>query len=86
MRIQKTRDMYSLRVPVVSGGAWLTLRPRQEQLLQLLSDRGHLTPREIWDTIGVSRQGAMDLLNPLLEAGLVVREGTRKSGYYRLAK
>ena len=31
-----------------------------------------------------SRQGAMDLINPLLDAGLVVREGTRKSGHYRL--
>lgn len=67
-----------------SDGEKLTLRPRQEQLLQLLGDRGRLAPREIWDALGVSRQGAMDLINPLIEAGLVVREGTRKSGYYRI--
>ncbi len=70
---------------VRTDGSRVTLRPRQEQLLQLLGERGRLTPREIWDTLGISRQGAMDLINPLLEAGLVVREGTRKSGYYRLA-
>ncbi|MCO5045578.1 MAG: Fic family protein [Kiritimatiellae bacterium] len=63
----------------------LVLRPRQEQLLQFLRERGPMTPAELWAAIGVSKQGALNLLNPLLEAGLVVREGTKKSGRYRLA-
>jgi Fic family protein len=63
----------------------LVLRPRQEQLLHFLRERGPMTPAEIWAAIGVSRQGAMDLLKPLLDAGLVTREGTRKTGRYRLA-
>ena len=67
-----------------SAGQKLILRPRQEQLLQFLRDRGSMTPREIWDALGVSRQGAMNLINPLIEAGLIIREGTRKSGRYRL--
>ena len=62
----------------------LTLRPKQEQLLSLLQERGRMTPSEIWGTMEISRQGAMDLLNPLLEAELVVREGSRRSGFYRL--
>jgi DNA-binding Lrp family transcriptional regulator len=45
-------------------------------LLNLLQARGGLSPREIWDGLGVSRQGAMDVLNPLLKAGLVKRIGT----------
>jgi Fic family protein len=65
-------------------GKKLVLRPRQEQLLQLLRVRGSLSPREIWDALGVSRQGAMDLLHPLIEAGLVKREGSQKSGRYML--
>ena len=63
----------------------LILRPRQEQLLQFLRERGPMPPSAIWAAVGVSRQGAMDLLKPLLAARLVVREGTRKSGRYRLA-
>ena len=63
----------------------LVLRPKQEQLLQLLRDRKSLTPREIWDGIGVSKQGALDLLKPLMAAGIVRRIGTRKSGRYILA-
>jgi Fic family protein len=63
----------------------VVLRPRQEQLLQLLRDRGAMTPREIWAGIGVSKQGALDLLNPLLKAGIIRRIGSRKSGKYMLA-
>jgi Fic family protein len=61
------------------------LRPRQEQLLRLLKDRRSMTPKEIRESVRVSKQGAMDLLNPLLEAGLVRRSGTKKSGRYMLA-
>ncbi|MFZ4396061.1 MAG: Fic family protein, partial [Kiritimatiellia bacterium] len=63
----------------------IVLRPRQERLLQILADRKSMTPREIWDALGVSKQGALDLLRPLVAAGLVKRIGTRKSGRYTLA-
>jgi len=69
-----------------SGREPILLRPRQEQLLRMLSDEGPLAPRRIWEGLGVSRQGAMDLLRPLLAAGLVKRIGTKKSGKYTLAQ
>lgn len=68
-----------------AGPAKLVLRPRQEQLLQLLRDKKSMTPSEIWEALGVSRQGAMDLLKPLIQAGLVKRIGTKKAGHYILA-
>lgn len=61
------------------------LRPKQEQLLQLLRDHKSMTPQEIWGALGVTRHGAIKLLQPLLDAGLVRRIGTRKSGRYLLA-
>ena len=60
------------------------LRPRQEQLLKLLGTRGGLTPSELWAALKVSKQGAMDLLRPLVKAGLVKRVGTLKTGRYIL--
>jgi len=63
----------------------LVLRPKQEQLLQLLRDHKSMTPQEIWDALGVTRQGAIKLMQPLLDAGLMRRIGTRKSGRYMLA-
>lgn len=62
----------------------LVLRPKQEQLLQLLRTRGGLSPREIWGGLRVSKQGAMDLLRPLLKAKLIRRVGTLKNGRYVL--
>jgi Fic family protein len=79
-RVWKRLQQLSAR----SGSKRLVLRPKQEQLLQLLRERGSRSPREIWDAVGVSKQGAMDLLRPLIKAGLVKREGTLKSGKYRL--
>lgn len=68
-----------------AGKKKVVLRPKQEQLLRLLRDRKSLTPQEIRDGIGVSKQGAMDLLNPLLQAGLIRRIGTKKLGRYILS-
>lgn len=64
----------------------LVLRPRQEQLLKLLRDNGSLSLAELWDALAISRQGAMNLLSPLLEAGLVGKIGSKKTGRYKLSK
>jgi DNA-binding MarR family transcriptional regulator len=62
----------------------LVLRPRQEQLLHLLRDHGGMTPADIWKALDISRQGAMDLLRPLLDAGVVEKVGGNKTGRYIL--
>jgi Fic family protein len=67
-----------------AGKTKLVLRPKQEQLLHLLREHKAMTPREIWDALGVSKQGALDLLRPLMKAGLVRRIGTKKTGRYVL--
>jgi len=62
----------------------LVLRPRQEQLLHLLRDQGGMAPSQIWAELSISRQGAMDLLRPLLDAGVVEKVGGNKTGRYVL--
>ena len=68
----------------VKAAKKITLRPRQEQLLNLLRDSNGVAPSEIWAALRVSRQGAMDLLRPLLEAGIVEKIGGKKTGLYVL--
>ena len=77
-----------LRVQTFQGESpqKLVLRPRQERLLHLLRDHGSMAPAEIWKALGVSRQGAMALLHPLLAAGLVEKTGGKKTGRYALRK
>ena len=73
------------RLTAKSGAQKIVLRPKQEQLLQLLRERQSMAPRELWEAIGVSKQAASKLMKPLLDAGLVRRVGSQKSGRYILS-
>lgn len=85
--LQQTLERVWQRIQQLSASksrAPLVLRPKQEQLLQLLRARGSLSPREIWDGLSISKQGAMDLIRPLMKAKLIKRVGTLKNGRYVL--
>ena len=84
--LEKTLERVWLRVQSYSRKSQekLVLRPKQELLLKLLLDHGSMSPAELWETLSVSRQGAMDLLRPLLDAGLVEKIGGKKTGKYSL--
>jgi Fic family protein len=84
--LRQTLERVWLRIQIlqVTSTEKLVLRPRQEQLLNLLRDHGSMAPAQIWQALGVSRQGAMNLLRPLLEAGLVEKVGGKKTGRYVL--
>jgi Fic family protein len=86
--LQQTLERVWQRIQQLSASrsrAPLVLRPKQEQLLQLLRARGSLSPREIWNGLSISKQGAMDLIRPLVKAKLIKRVGTLKNGRYVLA-
>jgi Fic family protein len=84
--LRQTLERAWLRVRAfdVRSADRLVLRPRQLRLLQLLRDHGSMAPAELWAALKVSRQGAMDLLRPLMDAGLVEKVGGRKTGRYAL--
>ena len=84
--VRQTLEHVWLRVQTynVKSPEKLVLRPKQEHLLNLLRDHGSLSPAELWESLAISKQGAMDLLRPLLEAGLVEKIGGKKTGRYSL--
>ncbi len=86
--LHQTLEHVWLRVQTFSKGASvkLVLRPRQEQLLNLLRDHHSMAPSEIWHALDISKQGAMDLLRPLLAPGLVEKAGGKKTGRYVLKR
>jgi hypothetical protein len=45
----------------------------------------YVNEKDKWYAFNISKQGALDLLRPLIVAGLVKRIGSRKSGRYILA-
>lgn len=85
--LRQTLEKAWLRVQALNQGPAqrLFLTPRQEELLRQLRDRGSLAPREIWDALSISRQGALDLLRPLIEKGIVEKQGGKKTGRYFLS-
>ena len=84
--VRQTLEKVWLRVKAynVKSPKKLVLRPKQERLLMLLRDQGSMSPAEVWAGLSVSKQGAMDLLRPLLESGLVEKIGGKKTGRYCL--
>jgi Fic family protein len=84
--LRQTLERVWLRVQAlrVDAPGKMVLRPKQERLLHLLRDHGSMAPSELWATLDVSRQGAMDLLRPLMEAGMVEKIGGKKTGKYTL--
>jgi len=86
LRITLERAWLRIQTLQTKSSQKLVLRPRQEQLLYLLRDHKGLAPAEIWKALGVSRQGAMDLLRPLLDAGVVEKVGGKKTGRYVLRR
>lgn len=68
----------------INPNSRILLKPKQERLLLLLRDHGEMAPKQIWEALDLSRQGAADLINPLLESGIIEKVGTKKSGKYRL--
>ena len=84
--LRQTLERVWLRVQTynLKSPGKLVLRPRQERLLQLLRDHGTMAPSELWSALGISKQGTLDLLRPLIEAGLVEKIGNKKIGRYAL--
>ncbi len=84
--LHKTLERVWLRLKKFQGAdsVKINLTPRQEHLLGLLRDHGSLAPADIWEHLKVSRQGAMNIITPLLEAGLIEKRGTQKTGRYYL--
>lgn len=86
--LRQTLEKVWLRIQAynVQSPTRLVLRPRQEQLLALLRDHGSMAPAELWEALQLSKQGTLDLLRPLMEAGLVEKVGSKKTGRYILSR
>ena len=68
-----------------SNSEKIVLQPRQEQVLELLRDRGAISPAELWAALGITRQGAAKIVIPLMKYNLIKRIGSKQHGKYVLA-
>ncbi len=84
--LRQTLESVWLRVQSLQpvSGEKLVLSSKQQALLRLLVDHGGMGPSEIRELMGMSKQGVMNLMNPLLDAGIVTKVGNHKTGRYQL--
>lgn len=73
-RVWRRAPAYNLKSPEKP-----VLRPKQERLLQLLRDHGAMVPADLGSAPGLSKQGSLDLLRPLLAAGVVEKNRNQKN-------
>ncbi len=82
--LKKTRDrIMSLQVSATVPRIRLT--KRQEDVLRFLRDRGRAKAPDIEAAFKLTRARVGQIVKPLVDAGLVVREGQTRATTYRLA-
>lgn len=64
----------------------LALTKRQEDVLRFLRDRGRVKSPEIEKAFRITRARVNQIIQPLVDAGLVLREGQTRATTYRLSR
>ncbi|MBZ0220371.1 MAG: Fic family protein [Candidatus Methylomirabilis sp.] len=72
----------SLRIAIVAPRMVLT--KRQEDILRFLRDKGRVKAPEIEKAFSLTRARVSQIIKPLVETGLVIREGQTRATMYRL--
>lgn len=79
------RTQQRIQILRTSGTALrMTLNPVQERLLQILASSPRQGGGELARSLGITRSHLSKILQPLLKAGLAVKEGSTKAAFYRL--
>lgn len=81
--LKRTRErIMSLRV--TSAAPRLRLTKRQEDVLRFLRDKGRARSPDIEAAFDLTRARVAQIVKPLVDAGIVVREGRTRATTYRL--
>ncbi len=74
----------SLKISELSSK--IRLNKTQETILRILRDKGRIKSQEIQTLFSISRARASQLLKPLADSNLIIREGSTRSTTYRIAE
>jgi Fic family protein len=83
--LKTTKDRIS-SLKIKSKTKRLTISKRQEDVLRFLSDRAEAKSPDIEKAFSISRARVNQLLKPLVDAGIVDRQGRTRATAYRLSK
>ncbi len=75
-----------LSLQIIKIAPKMILTKRQEDLLRFLRDKGRVKSPEIESSFKMTRSRVNQIIKPLVDAGLIIREGQTRATTYRLAK
>jgi len=75
-----------LSLQISHKGPKITLTKRQEEVLRLLRDKGRLKSPDLEKAFDLTRSRIAQIMKPLTESGLVIREGQTRATTYRLKR
>lgn len=87
--VVKTLETTKRRIHSLSlqrHGEKVTLTKRQEDVLRFLRDKGRVGSSAMEEAFRITRARVSQIVKPLVEKGLVVREGQTRATTYRLAE
>jgi Fic family protein len=82
--LRQTRNRIE-SLQVHGEAAKILLTPRQEDVLRYLRDRGHVRSSNLEKDFKLTRARIGQIIKPLVDAGIVLREGRTRGTTYRLA-
>jgi Fic family protein len=82
--LKKTRERI-MSLQVNAQAPKMRLTKRQEDVLRFLRDQGRAKAPDIESAFGLTRARVGQIVKPLVDAGLVIREGKTRATTYRLA-
>lgn len=82
--LKKTRERIG-SLQVAQKAPRMRLTKRQEDIMRFLRDKGRARAPDIEAAFGFSRARVGQVIKPLVDAGLVMREGQTRATFYRLA-
>jgi Fic family protein len=82
--LMKTRDRI-VSLQVTAKAPKMRLTKRQEDVLRFLRDKGRAKAPDIEAAFGLTRARVGQIVKPLVDAGLVIREGRTRATSYRLS-
>ena len=82
--LKKTRERI-MSLNVTAQAPRMRLTKRQEEVLRFLRDKGRAKAPDIEAAFHLTRARVGQIIKPLVDAGLVIREGQTRATSYRLA-
>lgn len=83
MTLRKTKSRIE-SLDIQHASAHLRLTPKQEELLRILRGKPRVAAAELTQALKISRERVSELVRPLIEANIVLREGQTRATTYRL--